>query len=220
MKPAKVKISTLLVIAGLLAAAGYLGRDWFLREMLFRENKQLKQAITNLTAEEQIGYAKIIKQETKDGNLITTVRFVETARNDKQKKIVEKDCTIEGDIVHFDALIVKFDNKMVMDGKERAMYLWRRVYSESMAPKDGLPIESIGAEPARYADIMTRLSIKQRDLFWSNVWDLANNPDKLKQYGITAIYGNDVYSRLQTGIIYVFKISPTGQLYPESVPDM
>ena len=53
---------------------------------LLNENKQLKEAITNLTAEEQIGYAKVIKQETKDGKVWTTLRFVETARDDKLKK--------------------------------------------------------------------------------------------------------------------------------------
>ncbi|MGA2323489.1 MAG: hypothetical protein ABSG22_06545 [Sedimentisphaerales bacterium] len=224
MKPAKIRITVLLLLVVVLVAAGYFGQGYLLREMtihqLLNENKQLKEAITNLTTEEQIGYAKVIKQETKDGKLVTTLRFVETARSDKLKKILEKDYTIEGDIVHFDALIVKFDNKMVMDGKERAMYLWRRIYGETMAPQNGFAIESPGAEPARYTDLLARLPIKQRKMFWSNIWDLANDVEKLKQDGITAIYGNAVYSKLKEGLIYVFKISPTGQLYPEVVPDM
>ena len=224
MKPAKIRITVLLLLIIGLVAAGYFGRGYLLREMtihqLLNENKQLKEAITNLTTEEQIGYAKVIKQETKDGKVWTTLRFVETARSDKLKKILEKDYTIEGDVVHFDALIVKFDNKMVMDGKERAMYLWRRIYGETMTPQDGFAIESPGTEPARYADLLARLPIKQREMFWSNIWDLANDVEKLKQEGITAIYGNAVYSKLRPGLIYVFKISPTGQLYPEIVPDM
>jgi hypothetical protein len=224
MRTAKIRITVLLLLVVVLVAAGYFGRGYLLREItihqLLNENKQLKEAITNLTTEEQIGYAKVIKQETKDGKVWTTLRFVETARSDKLKKILEKDYTIEGDIVHFDALIVKFDNKMVMDGKERTLYLWRRIYGETMTPQNGLVIESPGAEPARYADLLARLPIKQREMFWSNIWDLANDVEKLKQDGITAIYGNAVYSKLKEGLIYVFKISPTGQLYPEVVPDM
>jgi hypothetical protein len=224
MKTAKIRITVLLLLVVGLVAAGYFGRGYLLSEItihqLLNENKQLKEAITNLTTEEQIGYAKVIKQETKDGKVWTTLRFVETARDDKTKKILEKDYTIEGDIVHFDALIVKFDNKIVMDGRERAMYLWRRIYGESMPPQNGLAIESPGAEPARYADLLARLPIKQRQMFWSNIWDLANDVEKLKQDGITAIYGNAVYSKLKEGLIYVFKISPTGQLYPEVIPDM
>ncbi len=223
-KAAKIKISTIVLLAAVLAVVGYFGWGFFLREMtvhqLLSENKQLKGAITNLTAEEQIGYAKVISQEKRDGSVITTLRFVETARNDKLKKIVEKDYTIEGDIVHFDTLIIKFSDKMVMDGKQRAMYLWRRVYGEGMAPQDGFPIESTGGEPARYADLLARLPLKQRELFWSSIWNLANDTEKLKEYGITAVYGNVIYSRLKPGLIYVFKISPAGQLYPEIVPDM
>jgi hypothetical protein len=64
------------------------------------------------------------------------------------------------------------------------------------------------------------LPIKQRQLFWSNIWDLANNPDNLQEYDIQAIYGNVVYSKLLPGLIYIFKISSTGQVYPEVVPDM
>ena len=68
--------------------------------------------------------------------------------------------------------------------------------------------------------MLAALPIKERALFWSSIWELANNPEKLKEYGIDAIYGNVVYSRVQEGLIYVFKISPTGQVFPEIVPDM
>jgi len=187
---------------------------------LLAENKQLKQAITNLTQEEQIGYAKVIEQQIKDGKVFTTVRFVETARDDKLKKILEKDYTIEGDVIHFDALIVKFGDKMVMDGRARALYLWRRVYGEKMTPENGFAIEDPGKEPQRYNDLLQALPVREKDVFWSGIWSLANDPEKLKEYDIRAIYGNVVYSRLTKGLIYVFKISSVGQVYPEVVPDM
>jgi len=213
-----------LAVFVFLIVLAYIWRGLFygaatIHELLI-ENKQLKQAITNLTLEDQIGYAKVIAQERRDGKLFTTIRFVETARDDKLRKVLEKEYTIEGDVIHFDALIVKFGEKIVMEGREKALYLWRRVYSENMAPQNGLPIEEGGKEPARYNDLLKLLPANQRDLFWTNIWELANNPDKLKQYDIKAIYGNVVYSKLKVGLIYVFKISPPGQLYPEAVPDM
>jgi len=215
---------TYIVVGICLIVFAYLGRGFYYGAMtihqLLAENKHLKRAITNLTHEEQIGYAKVIARKTENGQLFTTIRFVETARDDKLKTILEKEYTIEGDIIHFDALIVKFGNKMVMDGKTKALYLWRRVYGEKMAPEDGFAIEGPGAEPKRYSDLLQALSIKQRQLFWSNIWDLANDPEKLKKHDIEAIYGNVVYSRLSKGLIYVFKISPTGQVYREVVPDM
>jgi hypothetical protein len=213
-----------ITVLACLAAIAYIGRGWFygaatIHELL-SENRQLKQAITNLTLEDQIGYAKVISQEKRDGKLFTNIKFVETARDDKLKKVLEKNYTVDGDIVHFDAIIVKFGDKMVMDGKEKALYLWRRVYGENTAPEKGFMIEEPGEEPQRYKDLLKLLPEKERSLFWTNIWELANNSDQLKEYDIKAVYGNVVYSKLRKGLIYVFKISPTGQLYPETVPDM
>ncbi len=208
----------IIIVVFVIGKAFYYGAMSI--HQLLAENKQLKQAITNLTQEDQIGYAKVVSQETKNGQLFTTIKFVETARDDKLKKILEKEYTIEGNTVHFDALIVKFGDKMVMDGKEKALYLWRRVYGENMAPSKGFPIEEAGAEPQRYKELLEELPIKERNMFWSNIWDLADDPEKLRDYDIKAIYGNVVYSRLRKGLIYIFRITATGQVYPEAVPEM
>ena len=213
-----------MVTGAILVFLVYLGRGYYHRAMtihqLLTENKQLKQAITNLTDEDQIGYAKVLGQDEKDGELLTTIKFVETARDDKLTRILEKEYTIPGDVIHFDALIVKFGDKMVMDGKGRALYLWRRIYGDKMAPEEGFDIEEPGVEPQRYADLLAALPIEHRELFWSSIWDLANDPEMLKDHDIDAIYGNVVYSKLEEGLIYVFKISPTGQVFIEVVPDM
>ena len=223
-KPKIRRVVFYIAVFVCLAMIAYVGRGLFYGaatiHTLLTENKQLKQAITNLTLEDQIGYAKVISQEYREGKLFTNVRFVETDRNDKLKKILEKECIVEGDIVHFDALIVKFGDKMVTNGKEKALYLWRRVYGENTAPEKGLTIEAEGAEPERYKDLLKLLPTNERNLFWTNIWELANNPEHLRQYDIKAVYGNVVCSKLRKGLVYVFKISPTGQLYPEVVRDM
>lgn len=222
--PKKFGIVGLITVVILFGGMAYLSRGPYkaietIHELL-TENKNLKQAITNLTEESQIGYAKVIKQETVDGKLLTTIKFVETAWDDQTKKILEKEYTVEGDIVHFDALIVKFDNKMVTDGKAKALYLWRRVFGEKMAPGEGFVIEEPGTEPQRYKNLLEALPVEHRQMFWSNIWDLANDKDKLAEYGIEAIYGNGIYSRLKPGLIYVFKLSSTGHFYPEVVLDI
>jgi hypothetical protein len=210
-----VVLGTALVPIGL----GFLYGARTIRDLL-TENKQLKQAITNLTQEDQIGYAKVVSQETRSGKLYTTLEFVETARDNKLQRILQKQFTIEGNVVHFDALIVTFGDKMVMDGRQKALYLWRRVYGEDQAPSAGCLIEEPGKEPKRYEALLSRLRLPEREMFWTAIWDLANNPDKLRQYDIKAVYGNVVYTQLRPGLIYVFKISAAGQVYPETVPQM
>lgn len=191
---------------------------------LLGENKKLKQAITNLTEETQIGYAKVIAQETKEklltDQIFTKLLFVETDRNDPMKKILQREYEIEGDTVHFDCLVVKFSNQMVMDGKERSLYLWRRVYGEEMKPKEGFPIEISGTAPERYKDITEKLKMKDRNLFWTEIWNLANNPSKLAKLGVKAIDGQVTYKKLKPGLIYVFKIDNKGGMVTQVVPDI
>jgi hypothetical protein len=109
---------------------------------------------------------------------------------------------------------------MVMDGKGRALYLWRRIYGDKTPPEEGFDIEEPGAEPQRYADLLKALPIEHRELFWTSIWDLANDPEMLAEHDIRAIYGNVVYQKIRAGLIYVFKISPAGQVFIEVVPDM
>ena len=218
-------LSTLIVIVLLTAIGGVGVLIWkyhFNRTIgqLLEENKELQEAITNLKIERQIGYAKVISQVETDGKIITKLKFVETDRKDMLKRVLEKEYEIEGDVIHFDALIVKFDQQLVMDGKERALYLWRRVYSDKMRPEDGFAIEADGAEPKRYADISSKLNLKDKTLFWKEIWKLADDNERLAEYGITAIYGNVVYRKVQPGLVYIFKISSTGVLYPEVTPDL
>lgn len=220
----KMRFLSYGVAAIFVAAAAFIGPGIYRGAMtiheLLTENRQLNEAIANLTDEDQIGYAKVISQREEDGRFLTTIRFVETARDDKTRVILQKEYTIEGDVIHFDGLIVKFDNQMVKDGKSRALYLWRRVYGEKMPPGEGYAIEEPGAEPRRYSGLLQALPIQHQQVFWSSIWDLANDPEKLHEHGIKAIYGSVIYQKLKEGLIYVFKISPTGQLYPEVVPDM
>jgi hypothetical protein len=222
MKKTLVILFILLLI--LVAVAAYVWKSQFygimtIRELL-AENKELKAAIANLTAEDQIGYAKVIDQNSIDGKLLTTIRFVENDRADKLKHVLEKEYVIQGDIVHFDALIVKFTDKKVTSGTEKALYLWRRVYGEKQAPADGFSIEDPNTEPARYKGLTEKLRLHDRKLFWDSIWALANDPEALADAGVTAIYGNAIYYRLKKGNIYVFKITATGQVYPEVVPDI
>lgn len=214
----RVVIILLLILGGLFGGALFYGSKTV--HDLFEDNRKLKEAVSNLTHEDQIGYAKVIAQEKKNGTLYTTLRFVETARENKLEKILTREYTIEGDIIHFDAIIVTFTDRMVMGGGKRSLYLWRRVYGESMAPSEGYPIEVASREPARYADFLSKLPLDEQEMFWEAIWNLANDPDALKKHDIKAIYGNVVYKKLRPGLIYVFKISQTGHVYPETVPDL
>ncbi|MBN1125056.1 MAG: hypothetical protein JXA82_08610 [Sedimentisphaerales bacterium] len=226
MKTKRFVVGLLFKLFVIGAAAGFGAYAWqsYSRdqdfEQLLQENSQLTQAISNLTAETQIGYAKVTDQQVREGRLFTRLKFVETHPDDPLKRVLEKEYEIEGDIVHFDALIVKFSGQLVQDGKERALYLWRRIYGEKMTPEQGYPIEEANAEPRRYAQIGKKLSVSDSEMFWNEIWELANNPERLSHLGITAIHGNVTYQKVRPGLQYIFKIDNTGNVTPETVPDL
>lgn len=205
-----------------LVTAGILGMTFYhstasIHELL-TENHELNKAVRNLTQEDNIGYATLQSQSKNElGELQSVVRFVQTAAGDPKTVVSEQLFTITGDIVHFDALIVKFTNEYVKDGSERALYLWRRIYGETTTPADGEAIEMAGSAPERYYSITESLKLNNRDIFWEAIWDLANDTTRLSDYGVQAVFGNAVYTRVEPGKVYLFKISATGQIYPETV---
>lgn len=189
-------------------------------EDLLMKNEALQEAIAELTREDQIGYAKVLGQEVRNGELYTRVRFVETALGEPDRVVQEREYAVPGDAIFFDALVVKFSSELVMDGEERALYLWRRLFSERMRPEEGLPLDDPGQAPERYKDWLARLPLEHRRLFWTEIWELANAPDRLSAQGIASIYGNAVYFRMKPGKVYLFKIGSNGQISPEVVDDI
>ena len=213
----------ILVLLAVVGTGGYFWSHFTTNktiEELLVENEDLKAAISNLSEENQIGYAKVLSQETRDGELFTKILFVEADPEDFTKQVLRKEYEIQGDVVHFDTLIITFGNELVMDGKERAMYLWRRIYGEKQTPEQGFPIEAESQPSPRYAQLSEKLSIEDGQLFWDEIWQLSNNPKRLENLGIKAVYGNAIYRQLKPGLIYIFKVSASGTLYPEIIPDL
>ncbi|MHC4555001.1 MAG: hypothetical protein ACYSUS_06855, partial [Planctomycetota bacterium] len=87
-------------------------------------------------------------------------------------------------------------------------------------PEQGFPIETEGKPSPRYTQLCEKLSIEDGQLFWDEIWKLSNNPKRLENIGIKAVYGNAIYRQLKPGLIYIFKVSSTGSLYPEIIPDL
>jgi hypothetical protein len=212
------KLVSGLIAAVVCVALVFLGVGVFRAgtsiQQILTENKQLEKAIRNLTDTGKIGAARVISKQLKDGKLYTKLKFWAYDRNNEHRIINEKTYEIAGDVVHFDALVVKFSDPLVKEG-QKCMYIWRRVYGDGTAPEDGFHINDPNTEPVRYEDFLDNLPVNQQKLFWDSIWQLAHEPEKLEKYGIKAVYGNATYSQFQEGFLYIFRITPTGQIYPE-----
>lgn len=212
-------IVTVLSLAA-IATAGVLGVAFYFSSSsihgLLTENHKLNKAIRNLTDEQQIGFATLKSRSRNElGQVESLVRFVQTAPGKPDEVVSEELFVVEGEVIHFDALIVKFSDDYVKDGKGRALYLWRRIYGDDEAPAEGDLIQAPGEAPDRYEVITRSLKLKNQPVFWEAIWDLANNPQQLSEYGVKAVFGNAIYTKMEADKVYIFKISPTGQIYPD-----
>lgn len=213
----------ILVLLAVVGTGGFFWRHFTTNEtidQLLNENEELRTAITNLSQENKIGYAKVLSQEHREGVLYTKLLFVETDPEDFTRHLLRKEYEVTGDVVFFDMLTVTFGNELVKDGTERAMYMWRRLYGENQPPAQGFPIEIEGQPSPRYAQLCEELSIENGQLFWDEIWKLSNNPKRLESLGIRGVIGKVVYRELKPGLIYVFKISAAGAVDSEFIPDL
>lgn len=217
----------LLSILALLAAGAGGGIAGWLHltanatiDELMGENRDLRLSLSNLNEVEQVGYAKVVEQERRNGTLYTTLKLIQTDPRDPTQRLAEQTFSIEGDVVHFDALVVKFAPRLVESGEQRALFIWRRIYGEQQRPADGFAVTHVGEIPARYARLTERLDPDDAALFWQAVWQLAHDPSALEHLGVTAVYGNAVYTQLRPGLIYSLKANTSGQVWPEVFPAM
>ena len=209
----------------LIAVAGALVAGWWFKEGtatindLLTKNEQLKEAISNLTEEERIGYAKVIRQEKVGGMLKTTIRFVEIARDD-QTKLSDAEFTVDGDVLYFDGMVVVFPEELVIDGSARAIFLWRRIFGEHQEPTYGLKIGKAGEEPARYREFFDKVDPENNETFWEGIWKLANDAQGLDEHGIRVIQGEAISQKMVPGIVYTFILENTGLVRVEKGPDI
>jgi len=187
---------------------------------LVQENQRLRSALDNLSQVEAIGYAKVVDQNTVKGFTTTTIKFVATDPDDPTEVQLEQIHQVKGEVVYFDLLIVNFSDELVRDGDRSALYLWRRIFGSRDTPEDGLVIEPPGSQPERYAEINRALDLDERAVFWDEIWTLANNPNRLKHLGITAVEGKAAYRRVEPGLIYTFNLKADGEIETLITPDL
>ncbi|MDA3960451.1 MAG: hypothetical protein PF961_06650 [Planctomycetota bacterium] len=212
-----IAVATGLVVSKVIEPFGAMAMS--MTEMV-RENSELRSALTNLTTESAIGYAKVIDQNTVKGFTSTTIKFVAVDRDDPTRIILERTHTIRGDVFYFDLLVVRFAPELVADGEERALYLWRRVFGSGEAPETGMVIEQPGSQPQRYQAISSALGIDGAELFWNEMWALSNKPDRLAELGISAVEGRATYRKVKPGLIYTFKMNNAGGITSSITPDL
>jgi hypothetical protein len=156
----------------------------------------------------------------KAGDLVTRFSFAELDARDQP---IEKPrvFSIKGDLLYIDAQIIKYEDRLVEAGdplRSTSVYVFRRLFGEAQAPKDGFALDPVGSAPARY-----RLSGKPSPLeqqIWSRFWEYANDPALASKAGVRAAHGEAPSIKLLPGKSYRVMLRSSAGLWiaPEGKP--
>jgi len=187
-----------------------------------KEIQRLDTSLRLMKVDRRVARVDVLSQKgsAKTGDLKTEFSFVELGADgepiDKPRVF-----SIEGDVVYFDAWVVKFGDEFVEAGdplRAASVCLFRRIFGEAQQPRDGFVLDAEGAQPAAYR-AGKETSDFEREV-WARFWDYANNPETAKEAGVRAAHGEAPSIKLRPGNRYKVQLRASGGLtiVPEEVP--
>ena len=204
-----------LVLAVAACAAMYAA---YTVQHAFREKEleiaRLAEVVKRLEAETRRAQVIVTKQgmNPDTGRLETTIKFMETGPGGDP--LPPRYFTMEGDVIYFDALVIRFARDYVERGdalRGKSICLFRRVFGENQAPEDGFPVDrAAGADgiPDVYR-VNPEPTAFEREL-WQSFWRYAEDPAAAREKGIRVIQGEAVYTRFIPGNLYTLTLDHGG----------
>ena len=128
-------LRTLLLIGvlGLMLVAGY----WVYQ--IWDEKSVYERYLHNLLGEQRVGEVCILDQQrSAEEPVRTTVRFQEFRQNGEPLPPLV--VTLPGEEIYVDAFVTLFESDAVKGGRAKSLYMFRRIFTEQMAPQVGFPL--------------------------------------------------------------------------------
>ena len=216
---AKLAFLAVLVAAG---AAGLMlhRRDTTLAQLDDARQKaeQLTQVVRRLQAERRVADIIVTDQEADAGVLKTTLLFVEYGRDGTA--LPARRFTVEGNVAHIDALVVKFDRDFIQKDdplRGHSVALFTRLYGESQPPDKAFPIDTPDQVPDLYRGADPYVPEFERGL-WADFWKLANDESYRQARGVRVAQGEGVWVPFKPDKLYTLTLEADGGLNITSAP--
>ncbi|HEY8749888.1 MAG TPA: hypothetical protein VIM11_18030 [Tepidisphaeraceae bacterium] len=216
----KIVVLTVLVVGAALATIHYR-TSRSLEAQLEQEQQrsaELKQIVSRLTSERRVADVIVTSQDTKAGQVSTSIIFVEYAPDGSP--LPAKHFTIAGNMAHIDAMVIKFDGRFVAENdalKGHSIALFTRLFGEGQAPAQGFPIDPPGQIPPVYQSANQAVTQFEQEL-WSNFWRLADDADYRNAMGVRVAQGEGVWRPFEPGRLYTITLESNGGLNVHSEP--
>jgi hypothetical protein len=202
-------LRTLLFIAvlGLMLVAGY----WVYE--LWSEKTVYERYLHNLLGEQRIAEVCALDQQRPTEEPVrTTVRFQEFRQHGQPLSPLV--VTLPGEEIYVDAFVTLFESDAVKGGRAKSLYLFRRIFTEQMAPQVGFPLyRSEGSGdgiPQSYVRQDLDRGAQQR--VWDDLWRLIEDVAYAETQRVRTTFGQAVYAKMQAGQCYTLTIQHNGGL--------
>ncbi|MCH2160480.1 MAG: hypothetical protein MK085_01265 [Phycisphaerales bacterium] len=218
-----IRLLLLVIVMGGILIGGFAwwtgSREAALRAEVYELENRLQSeieireaAIQRLGREQRLARIEILDPEPEthaEGQGPTTsLRFIEL--DDEGRELGRREYSVPGNVIHVDAWTARFPLEDVAAGqplRDRTIVLLRRLYSDLMPPREGLPIDTPGGIPTGYAG-SERAHYEQA--IWSNFWRIASDPNAAMEKGLRVAQGEAVYKPMQPGEAYELRVEASG----------
>jgi hypothetical protein len=216
----KLVLLSVLVIAGTVGLYKYEQRNSVAVQLQQEKEKtrQLEEIVTHLTAEQRVADIIVTDQKQVDGDLHTTLLFVEYAKDGSP--LPAKRFTFEGKQAHIDAMVVIFDGRYVQSRdplRGRSIALFTKLFGDKQTPEQAHRIDDPDQIPQIYRGADPRVSAFEQDL-WHDFWRLANDDAYRKSMGVRVAQGEGVWRDFDPGKLYTITLQTNGGLVIQSEP--
>lgn len=204
------KIISLLFFIILILAAFYLIKST-------NERIALKKIIERLSAESRV--AEVLVTDThidhRTNKTYTTIKFLEydTSNN----PLPEKYFTFSENIIHFQALVIRFDDFYIKKGdslKGKSAYIFMKAFVLTDKGAEIFKINGINEVPSGYKVIGAKNSFERK--LWQRFWEYALGAKEAQAIGIKNVQIEAPATKFIPGMLYTIKIEHDGGLRIDS----
>ncbi len=192
----------------LLAALGWLGHKAF---NYFDQVRVLKKMVQRLSADSRAAEVLVTRTELDEasGKIKTTIKFLEYDAGGRP--VSPNYFTFEGNIIQFQALVIRFEDKFVLGGDKlrgKSAYLFTKAFVLDGPRTQEFEITPLHSIPAGYK--IPGEKSKFETALWEKFWKYALDPKERERSGIKNAQIEAPGSMFLPGTIYTLKIEHDG----------
>ena len=193
---------------------------------LEEDKKQLETFIVRLSSEKRVAEVIVTDQKVVDGIVTkTTIIFSELDR--KGNSLPGKTFTIDGDELHINALVIKFDRELVGNNdslRSHSLALFYRLFGAKQTPEKGFSLDQPGDVPQFYQvtgleETQLAKQIAFEKELWKNFWKMTDDAEYRKLNGVRVANGQGIFQqKVRPDRLYTIKLDADGGLNYDSQP--